>query len=77
MTGLSMFEQTVRNELRHARIKHSNFPSYHHGYAVILEEVDELKAEVWKQTDQYDKSKMYAECVQIAAMAQRFAEDLL
>ncbi|MFI5140448.1 MAG: hypothetical protein ACHQIM_21695 [Sphingobacteriales bacterium] len=52
------------------------FNSAHEGYAVILEELDELKAEVWKNQNNRDAAKMMKEAVHVAAMALRFIVDL-
>jgi len=47
--------------------------SAHEGYAVLLEEVDEVKQEVFHGSD---RTKLRDELIQVAAMAQRMAEDL-
>lgn len=52
------------------------FNSAHEGYAVILEELDELKAEVWKNQNNRDAAKLVKEAVHVAAMALRFIVDL-
>ena len=52
------------------------FRSMHEGYAVILEELDELKAEVWKKPRLRDRELLRKEAIQVAAMAFRFAVDL-
>ena len=49
--------------------------SAHEGYALILEEVDELWDEVKKKIKKQDKSKMRDEAIDIAAVAIRFIED--
>lgn len=70
------FATDVAKELERARWKHPHkFHSLHEAYAILLEEVDEFKAEVWKGAP--DSFEVYAELVQIAAMAQRSAEDVL
>lgn len=51
---------------------HGAFSCAHHGYAVMLEEVDELWDEVKKKPSIRDPRKMRAEAKQIAAMALRF-----
>lgn len=65
----------VVEELVKARSKHpTGIRSGHEGYAVILEEMDEVKAEVWKR--KYDPAALRKELVQVAAMAIRMIEDL-
>lgn len=53
-------------------LKHGEFASAHEGYAVILEEMDELKEHVWMKQPNRDIGKMRKEAVQIAAMAVKF-----
>jgi len=50
--------------------------SAHEGYAVLLEEVDELKAHVWTNQKRRDISAMKKEAIQVAAMAIRFAYEV-
>lgn len=64
------------DELKHARLLHGPFASAHEGYAVVLEEVRELEAEVFKRQSMRSRDQMRAEAIQIAAMALRFAADL-
>jgi hypothetical protein len=64
----------VQEELESAMDKFDPFNTAHEGYAVILEEVDELWTEVKTQNPEW--SKMRRECIQIAAMAIRFINDL-
>lgn len=66
----------VAAELARAREQHKPLNSAHEAYAVILEELDEFKAEVWKKTRERDLSAMRAELIQLAAMAIRAVEDL-
>ena len=63
-------------ELRSAISRYPAFHSAHEGYAVLLEEVDELKDEVWKSPRKRDYEAMHAEAVQVAAMALRFIVDV-
>lgn len=74
---MSRFADMVQTEIAKAREKHPLINSLHEGYAVILEEVDELKAEVWKRAYQRNPLTILEELVQIAAMAQRVAEDVV
>lgn len=73
---MSEFAKIVRAELIAAREKHGPQRSCHESYAVILEEVEEFWWEVKKRADARSKTRLLQELVQIAAMAQRAAEDL-
>lgn len=66
----------VQEEFYRAIKKHAPLNSAHEAYAVILEELDEYKAEVWKKRSNRDSAAMRAELVQIAAMCMRAVEDL-
>lgn len=74
---LDDFLANVGDELRRAQAKWPPMNSAHEAYAVILEELDELWAEVRKKQTEHDHSAMYAELVQIAAMAARAAADVV
>jgi hypothetical protein len=63
-------------ELGQAMAKFKPFSSAHEGYAIILEELDELWEEVRKQYDQRSKAKMKKEALQVCAMAFRFMHDI-
>lgn len=55
------------------------FPPYnsaHEGYAIILEEMDELKDHVWVKQEKRDYIGMRGEALQVAATALRFARDV-
>jgi hypothetical protein len=73
----SGFAAMVAGELGRARAKHAiGINSPHEGYAVIDEELDEFKRLVYGQDRSPDKrAAMLEELVQVAAMAQRCAED--
>jgi hypothetical protein len=66
--------EQIDAELARARAKHAPMHGPHEGYAVILEELDELWDEVKAQVQ--DKTKMRKEAIQVAAMAARFVEDV-
>lgn len=64
------------NEYKSATNKHKAFNSAHEGWAVIMEEVDELWEEIRKKRSARDRKRMREEAIQIAAMALRFAVDV-
>ncbi len=64
----------ILSEARRAALKHPPLRSPHEEFAVLLEEVDELKDEVWKRDR--DVGAMRAEAVQVGAMALRFIIDV-
>jgi Signal transduction histidine kinase regulating phosphoglycerate transport system len=68
----------VEQELRRAITKHpKSFNSHHEGFAVLLEEVEEYKAEVFKGGSvERDRAALSTELVQTAAMAARALVDL-
>lgn len=55
--------------------RYPKFNSEHEGYAVLLEEVDELWREVMKSPKNREPQKLRAEAVQVGAMALRFLYD--
>ena len=59
--------EQVKAELYRATRQHGPMKSGHEGYAVILEEMDEL----WHEIKHGTKSKARKEAVQVAAMAIR------
>lgn len=69
------FVDRVAVEIAKARAKHPPINSLHEGYAVLLEEVDEFWEIVKMQSKDRDRAALRNELVQIAAMAQRIAED--
>lgn len=70
------FEELVSIELKKARVKHGPMVSFHEAYAIILEELEEFKNEVFKKEKNRDLKNCLAELVQVAASAQKAAEDL-
>ena len=73
----SPFAELVAAELIEARQKHGPMNSLHESWAVIYEEVDELWEHVRKKAKNRDKEEILKELVQIAAMCQKSAEDLI
>jgi len=66
--------ERIQKELMRAVRIHAAFHSAHEGYAILLEEVDELKAEVFRRDRHYDR--MRTEAIHVAAMGARFVLDL-
>ena len=67
----------VELELRHALSLHHKMSSAHEGYAVILEELDELWGEIKLKSLYRSQEKMRKEAIQVAAMAVLFVLDTL
>ena len=75
---LSDIMNEVYEETDNAMSANAPMHSLHEGYAVILEEVDEFKAEVWKNPRKHPDRMVLArkELIQIAAMAIRAIYDV-
>ncbi len=71
------FDKMVRDELARARAKNAPMNSLHEGYAVILEELDEFWDEVKKKKVERNTTDILKELVQVAAMCQKTAEDVV
>ena len=65
------YQLDVIKELEKASAKYPSFRSYHEGYAIIKEELDELWIEIKKK----DKDKVREEAIQLSAMCLRFLQD--
>ncbi len=65
--------RAAADELRRILQKHKRWNSAHEGYAKMLEEMDELKTEVWLKESKRDLKRMRKEAIQVAATALRFA----
>lgn len=67
----------IHDEWSFAREKFGPFYSRHEGFAVLHEEFDELKAEVWANPEKDPEclDRMRKEAIQVAAMALRFVTD--
>ena len=71
------FVDIVQKELDLARQAYPPMNSLHEAYAVILEEVKEFEAEVFRKPDKRQIENILRELAQISAMCQRTAEDCL
>lgn len=67
----------VRTELTQAMAKFPAMNTAHEGYAVLLEEVDELWEQVRAKQGMRRGENLYKEAIQVAAMAVRFAYDIV
>ena len=74
--SLSNVLDEIGNEVVSAEAKWPPMNSAHEAYAVLLEEVDELKEHVWTNQKRRDMQAMRREAVQTAAMAVRFIRDV-
>ncbi len=68
--------KAIKDEYKKAINNNDKFHSAHEGLAVIWEEFEELKIEVWKKKRNRNNMKMHWEATQIAAMAMRFIIDV-
>jgi NTP pyrophosphatase (non-canonical NTP hydrolase) len=78
---MKAFQKAVTDELTFARRKYpKDFTDAHQAYAYLKEEVDEFWDEVKRKNSEHTKPeiqlRMLKELIQVAAMAQRTAEDL-
>lgn len=75
------FEEIIKRVFREyskAVSKFGSFNNAHEGYAVLLEEVDELwDAVKLNQNKPERKKQIYEEAIQVAAMAIRFIHDCI
>lgn len=68
--------RAVSDEVQRAQSIYGAFTSGHEGYAVLLEEMDELKDEVWKSPKKRNYPAMRKEAIQVAAMAIRLVMEI-
>ena len=68
--------QLVVQEYDNAIIMYEPFNSAHEGYAILLEELDELWDEVKKKPNDRDNDNLRKEATQVSAMGLRMVVDL-
>jgi hypothetical protein len=66
----------IEDEVSRAEAKWPPMNSAHEAYAVLLEEVDELKSHIWTNQKRRDIAEMRKEAIQVAAMAVRLIRDI-
>jgi len=71
------FNILVEKELKSARKQHGKINSIHEGYAVILEEIDEVWDIVKKKDKERNFEDLLKELIQVGSMAQKMAEDVV
>jgi hypothetical protein len=71
------FPNLVHDELSQARKGHPPMTSLHEGYAILLEEVDELWDEIKLKPRKRSRERLIHEVVQVGAMAARLYEDVI
>lgn len=74
---LARVQCDVAVELCVATKKNGPFNSAHEGLAVLWEEFEELKEEVFKKAKERDIDNMKQEAIQVGAMAMRFLIDIV
>ncbi|MDR3586289.1 MAG: hypothetical protein P4L59_13365 [Desulfosporosinus sp.] len=70
MQELKVAELLIKELRRANRIYGTSFASSHEGYAVMLEELDELFEEIRQKHP--DKERLREEAIQVGAMAMKF-----
>jgi len=75
MNDIEVLEAVI-DEYSKAVSHYPPFASAHEGLAVLQEEFEELKAEVFKNNHNRDYEAMRKEAIQVAAMALRFILDV-
>ena len=75
LEGKRTYQKFVEHTLSDARKDHGPMKSFHEGFAIIMEEFEEFKQEVFRKN--INKEAMLIELASVSAMCQRFAGDLL
>jgi hypothetical protein len=68
---------TVTEELQTAINRYPEFNSAHEGLAIIMEEFDELKDEVYVKQSKRDWGAMFIEATQLITMTLRLCHDII
>lgn len=66
----------IEAELKRAQAKYPDHPSLEHSLCVIIEEVDELKREVFLRGEYRRPHRIWEEAVQLAAMSIRLLVEM-
>lgn len=76
MSSIPKCLEAVLEELASAQLRYGEFNSAHEGYAVILEEMDELWDEIKKSPSKRNPQALREEAIQACAMTLRFLVDV-
>lgn len=76
VTDFSLLVEQVKEEFYEACKEYDTHPTLEHSLCVLLEEVDELKAEIYKKPSARSVQDIQVEAVQVAAMALRLLHDM-
>lgn len=71
----ALVDEIVREAARGEMKNGLGYASLHEGLAVLWEEFEELKAEVFRRPEHRSLPRLRAEAVQVAAVALRLAEE--
>lgn len=71
-----MLSAKILAEFQRAIKYYRPMTSYHEGYAIIKEEMEELWDEIKRKPSSRNKKRLQEEAVQVGAMALRFLYDL-
>lgn len=75
-TSIEQISRNIRYAYDKARTKHKPMQSMHEGYAIILEEFEELWTEI-KRYPKHDPSLVYKEALHTAAMLLAFIKETI
>ena len=67
----------IKKELNQAMEKYNTQSSLHEGYAILLEEVDELWEIIKQKPSKIKEDEVIVESIQVAAMAIRLIHDYI
>lgn len=73
--GIRIAAVLASEEAIQASLKWPPMNSAHEAFAILMEEMDELKAHVWMNQGKRDLIAMKKEAIQVAAMALRFVNE--
>lgn len=76
LARIDVIAEVMALECIKATKQYKSFHSAHEGLAIIWEEFEELKVEVFKKQSEHDIAQMRREAIHVGAMALRFVYDV-